>query len=318
MHNDTKPHDTFMKALLSEKSRARAFLRHMLPAGLMNQLDLDTLEPEDRLQLPESGHEHYVDALFRVRMRSSYQEEEALVSILLEHKSYADKWVGLQLLYYIGAAYYARHNTHQPLQLVIPYVFCHGVGSWSFQSPRELMGERYSDHLRYVPSFEVLTTDLSNISEEFIENLPEPWLRASLLVQKYSRRPGELLHRFGQIFSSLPGPEEGNFFEVLVVYYLKLVPIGREQFQAMVAALPSVKKPEVMMLYDAILEEGREKGLREGLEKGLEKGLEEAKKRTILNGHKNGLSVDMLCLLTDYREEDVLRILAQIDDQTPD
>ena len=86
----------------------------------------------------------------------------------------------------------------------------------------------------------------------------------------------------------------------------------------MVAALPSVKKPEVMMLYDAILEEGREKGLREGLEKGLEKGLEEAKKRTILNGHKNGLSVDMLCLLTDYREEDVLRILAQIDDQTPD
>jgi hypothetical protein len=32
------------------------------------------------------------------------------------------------------------------------------------------------------------------------------------------------------------------------VYYLKLVPIGREQFQAMVAALPSVKKPEVMML----------------------------------------------------------------------
>jgi predicted transposase YdaD len=124
----------------------------------------------------------------------------------------------------------------------------------------------------------------------------------------------------------LPGTEEGNFFEVLVVYYLKLVPIGREQFQAMVAALPSVKKPEVMMLYDAILEEGREKGLREGLEKGreeglekgLEKGLEEAKKRTILNGHKNGLSVDMLCMLTDYREDQVLRILAQIYDQTPD
>ncbi len=122
MKKDTKPHDTFMKTLLSDKPRAQVFLQCMLPAELAEQLDLGTLEPIDRLQLPESGHEHYVDALFRVRLRTSAHEDEALVSILLEHKSYADRWVSLQLLYYIAAAYYSRHNTHQPLQLVIPYL----------------------------------------------------------------------------------------------------------------------------------------------------------------------------------------------------
>jgi hypothetical protein len=105
------------------------------------------------------------------------------------------------------------------------------------------------------------------------------------------------MHRFGQIFSSLPSAEEGNFFEALVVYYLKLVPIGREQFQAMVAVLPSVKKPEVMMLYDAILEKGREEGR------------EESKKQIILNGYKKGISIDILCLLTDFSKEEALRIL---------
>ncbi len=111
-----------MKTLLSDKPRAQVFLQCMLPAELAEQLDLGTLEPIDRLQLPESGHEHYVDALFRVRLRTSAHEDEALVSILLEHKSYADRWGSLQLLYYIAAAYYSRHNTHQPLQLVIPYL----------------------------------------------------------------------------------------------------------------------------------------------------------------------------------------------------
>ena len=73
------------------------------------------------------------------------------------------------------------------------------------------------------------------------------------------------------------------------------------------------------MLYDSILEEGREeglkKGLKEGLKKGLKEGREEAKKQIILSGYQNGISIDILCLLTDCREEEVLRILVESDNQ---
>ncbi len=79
----------------------------------------------------------------------------------------------------------------------------------------------------------------------------------------------------------------------------------------MITALPSAKKPEIMMLYDSILEEGREEGLKEGLKKGREEGREEAKKQIILSGYQNGISIALLCLLTDYCEEDVLSILVQ-------
>jgi len=61
------------------------------------------------------------------------------------------------------------------------------------------------------------------------------------------------------------------------------------------------------------LELGIEKGLKEGLQLGLQEGLKEgheiAKRETILMGYQNGISIEVLCLVTGYSKDQVREII---------
>jgi hypothetical protein len=144
------------------------------------------------------------------------------------------------------------------------------------------------------------------MSEEEIGQVGEAWLRSALLTQKYSHDPTALMARFERIFAIPAEPGAGNFLQILMVYFSRLVSIERDIFRDLVSGLPKHKQPNVMTLYDSILEEG--------IEKGIEKGREETKKQTVLTGYKNGVSIEILCLLTGYSEVEVLQILAEAED----
>jgi len=153
------------------------------------------------------------------------------------------------------------------------------------------------------------------ILQEAIGQMGEAWLRSALLTQKYSHDPGALMARFEQIFILPPEPGAGNFLQILMVYFSKLVSISRDAFCNLVSEPPEHKQPNIMTLYDSILEEGIEKGIEKGIERGIEKGIEQgmekAKKQTVLTGYKNGISIEILCLLTGYSEVQVWQILAK-------
>jgi len=75
----------------------------------------------------------------------------------------------------------------------------------------------------------------------------------------------------------------------------------------MAKALPAAIKEEVMSTYDMILQEGIEQGIQKGLQQGKEKKVNEV----VLRGHQNGVSFEILCLLTGLSEEEVKAIIAQ-------
>ncbi|MEY4107007.1 MAG: hypothetical protein RL181_1349, partial [Bacteroidota bacterium] len=62
------------------------------------------------------------------------------------------------------------------------------------------------------------------------------------------------------------------------------------------------------------IEQGIERGIERGIEQGIERGIEKAKKQTILSGYKNGISIEVLCLLTGYSEVQVWQILSEAED----
>jgi hypothetical protein len=156
------------------------------------------------------------------------------------------------------------------------------------------------------------------MSEEEIGQVGEAWLRSALLTQKYSHDPTALMARFERIFTIPPEPGAGNFLQILMVYFSKLVSISRDAFRDLVSGLPEHKQPNIMTLYDSILEEGIEKGIEQGIERGIEqgieRGIEKAKKQTVLSGYKNGISIEILCLLTGYSEVQVWQILSEAED----
>ncbi|MBK8879352.1 MAG: hypothetical protein IPN74_12610 [Haliscomenobacter sp.] len=120
---------------------------------------------------------------------------------------------------------------------------------------------------------------------------------------------------------------------------VSITKIPARQWAEMVKALPAAIKEEVMSTYDMILQEGIQKGIEQGIQKGIEQGiqkgieqgiqkgieqgiqkgiqegLQQGKEKNVnelvLRGYQNGVSFEILCLLTGLSEEEVKAIIAQ-------
>lgn len=57
------------------------------------------------------------------------------------------------------------------------------------------------------------------------------------------------------------------------------------------------------------VQEGLQDGLQQGLQQGMQQGMIENKRTTVLNGYKEGLSIDLLARLTNLTEDEVLEII---------
>ncbi|MEI6388593.1 MAG: Rpn family recombination-promoting nuclease/putative transposase [Spirochaetota bacterium] len=94
IHN---PHDKFFKTWFSRPENLIPFLETALPADIFALLDVSTLAISDGTFIDEEHREHFSDLSASIQL----QGREARLYILVEHKSYADKWALLQILRYM-------------------------------------------------------------------------------------------------------------------------------------------------------------------------------------------------------------------------
>jgi predicted transposase/invertase (TIGR01784 family) len=235
------------------------------------------------------------------------------------------------VLGYLYEGYRAQWKKDKKLHPIIPIVYYHGKEAWS-PVTLGVMLENYQEALQgYVPGFRMVEINLQAMPDEAILGLSDVWLRASLQVQKYSYDPEKLVDRFVQIFETLNTARGGNFFQQFGIYYFWVSKIRDEKLQELVVQLPANKKAEIMEHVESILEtrerlglekgleqglekgleQGLEKGLEQGLEKGLEQGLEKGKREVAIKGYRNGVSIEVICLMTGYTEEELKKIVLE-------
>ena len=93
MERPNNPHDRFFKEVLGNVANTQAFLETYLPPDVLQTIDVGTIQAEKDSFIEQDLKEFYADLLFRANIRN----REAYVYILLEHKSYSDYNVGVQL-----------------------------------------------------------------------------------------------------------------------------------------------------------------------------------------------------------------------------
>jgi hypothetical protein len=330
-----KPHDHFLKFLLDDTRKAKDFLRRMLPKRLVRRLDLESLTPENISFVSPALTNSLSDALFSVRLKGGDEQQTVLVSILLEHKSQPDKWTPVQLLAYLAEGYRRqvrnlrkknKDGTKPPqiLRPIIPFLFYQGGKKWDFPGMHGLFEDAHAPLLRHVPAFETIFTSLYDMQDEHIARIGQIWLRATLLTQKYSHKPKELLKRVAPIMRSIEAATDGNFFMAFTIYFTRSLKIKISDYQKLVDALPKDSNPQAMItLYDQLIAKGREEGLEQGLEKGLEQGLEKgieqglekgselAKREAVLSGMRHSVPIQVICVMTGYSEEKVMQIIRE-------
>ncbi|MFB1502052.1 Rpn family recombination-promoting nuclease/putative transposase, partial [Thiocapsa sp. N5-Cardenillas] len=99
MDEIASPHDTFFRESFSRREIALDFLRWHLPAELLAEIDLDTLDIGKDSYVASDLRTAYSDLVYRVQHRDG----PLSVYLLFEHKSRPEHWTLLQLLRYITA-----------------------------------------------------------------------------------------------------------------------------------------------------------------------------------------------------------------------
>ncbi len=298
------PHDKFFKAMMAEKDIAIDFLKQFLPSEVSALIDYDSLELKKDSFLDDKLREIFADSVIQCRMK--YDKESVFyLSVLIEHKSYPDKNVALQLLQYLVNAYQSQMKNEQALHPIVPLLFYHGKQTWAYRSLSGLFPDLKPRLRRYIPDFETVFVDLVRISDTEILEIENIFLHSSLIMQRYTDFPEELPDQLKRILKrfAVEKLSRKNFEQAIFVYFFEISNLKREEFMNLVKTIPKDKKSELMTTYEMIEQIG--------VEKGIEKGIEQNKVDIILKGHQKGASIEFLADITGLSPERVKEIISQ-------
>ena len=119
------PHDQYFRLSFGQPEAAAELVRHYLPAEVVAQFDLTSLERRAGSFVDEELRDQQADLLFRTPLREG---GEAHIYLLLEHKSSRDRLVAFQLLRYCVRIWEQdrRERQTQALRPIVPLVVYNG------------------------------------------------------------------------------------------------------------------------------------------------------------------------------------------------
>jgi predicted transposase/invertase (TIGR01784 family) len=277
------PHDKVFKEVESIKENARDLLQAFLPAQVLKQLDLSTLELDNHSYTDEKLQAHFSDLVYHCCLQEGV--EECLIAILLEHKSYRVDYPHLQLLHYILNIWQENIKQQTSLKLVIPIIFYHGVKKWEYKPLASYFPIKNKFLSQFIPDFTYLLADLLHYSDDQIKEqlFKRDANKILTLVMKhifdevYIERELGAIFKLGELYYTI---EEGEKFLISILLYLfySLEDLDAEKILEDLRNV-TPKRGELTM---TIAEKLKEKGLKEGLKEGLNKGLMEGKKEGLL------------------------------------
>jgi len=215
------PHAMFFENVFSQLDIAANFIENYLPKNIVTLCDFKSLELSRKSFVSKHLKSTQSDALFKIKTIDS---KTLLIYILIEHKSYIDRWVLFQVLGYILQIgerermmnkVKRKRKRHQNLKSkrpenegieteyltpVIPIIVYHGQKQWDI--PKHLYDiYQYHDHYKYfIPDFDCQVINLTNYHDDQIIGMI--FLRVALLMMKYYFRD-DLDEQFPKILSLL-------------------------------------------------------------------------------------------------------------------
>jgi hypothetical protein len=157
--NDLQPHDQFFKQIFSEPKRVKSLLDIFYPE-LSQKIDLESIRLLNSEKYSQKVGKSLLDLLYECKI----ENEKSFIRIIFEHKSYIDKNLPSQILYYNGVLW-EETGEYPPIINIVLY---HGKRKWNIpttlpKTNSEII-ERFSNKLNYH------LIDLSNVADEEMIN----------------------------------------------------------------------------------------------------------------------------------------------------
>jgi len=162
-----QPHDRFFRSVFSERENVRDLLRICLPPRILQSLDLDSIELSDDSFIDERLSLYQSDILIRARTRAS----PVLIYILVDHKSYPDRWTVFQLLNYMVRVWERELSEIRKLKklpCIIPVVFYHGARKWTYTLAFASYLDAGEELDSFIPDFRPLMFNLQHVDLDML------------------------------------------------------------------------------------------------------------------------------------------------------
>jgi predicted transposase/invertase (TIGR01784 family) len=269
------PHDLFFKASWSRPEVAKGFLAHYLPTEVRAVLDLDTLTLSKASFVDETLKAHYSDLLYQVKRK---QGENAYVYVLMEHKSYPDRWTVFQLLRYI-VRIWERELKKKPtlLPAIVPLVVYHGEQGWKAEWNLRALVDADDVLSAFIPDFHYLVCDLTHDDLSQLQGQATLQVAVRLLKYIFHQEFGERLPEIAAFFREVLNQTDGLGYLQTVLKYIAQSTDKLDKttlHQVIHQALPEIGDTLMPTIAETWCQEGLQKGLEQGLERGLEQGLQ--------------------------------------------
>lgn len=264
MSKINNPHDRFFKAIFSQKELALSFIKQLIPKEVSEKLDLKTFDSGPNSYVDEQLKEHISDIIYTCKQKSG---EDIQVCLLIEHKSYPERYPHVQLLRYMINIYQQTIIDRAKLKTVIPIVLYHGKQRWHYKNFEAYFDQ--SSFLQFIPQFEYILVDLSNLSDKKILALEKNFLINSLLAMKHRRDTEYLLNNLECLFIYIEQHKKieviSKFINAFFVYLVNAYELSKTQLHYIFKKLPKKTKRIAMTTYDRIVKESMEKGMEKGI-----------------------------------------------------
>jgi len=269
---DIQPHDSFFKQIFSNPKRVKLLLD--IFAKDIGQ-DIHSIKPVNTEKFSSKSQKFMLDLLFSCKVK----DQDAYIRIVLEHKSYLDKELPIQLLYYNAAIWEEAIKEKDYYPPIINIVFYHGKGEWNIPTSLPVLEDQNLE--KYVSKLNYILIDLNKISDDDIisetqQDLCTQW---AILAMKhiFDSIKGfiKVLELIADYIKSHEHIEKSHCI-FLTLDYIAFVKNNPEEVESILKELTGGDE-KIMTL----TEKWKIEGLQEGLEKGRQEGVTKAKKDAI-------------------------------------
>ena len=298
LHN---PHDKFVRETFSDPERARAFIEEFLPNEFVLNLDLPSLKVLKDSYLDKELKEYFSDLIFDLEIRG-IKKEKLKIALLFEHKSAPDKFVLIQVGYYLFSHWFKQIRQRKKLDLVIPLIYYQGKQKWKVPDLLNHFKDYPEELKKYVPQLKHIFIALNEIPDSQLNAIRNTMLLAAITAQKFIKNPNTIIEDVKRIMNLFP-PEDfnKNFLGKITVYILGITSLSEKQLAEALDSIPLTIKENVMSTYHRLINIG--------IEKGMEKGQNVMRKEMILALFDDGIGIGQIAKYAKISEEEVIKIL---------
>ncbi|MFK7972599.1 MAG: Rpn family recombination-promoting nuclease/putative transposase [Bacteroidia bacterium] len=300
------PHDTYFRHSFSNSEIARDFLVHFVKDDIVPLLDLDTLTLSETSYVDESLQSHFSDVVYTCLLKHEEVNISVTISLLLEHKSYIDHNIHLQLLrYQLNAWEHQQKETPTgDLQPIIPIVIYHGEKHWEQRKFVDRFGGIPPILKSFIPEVHYIFRHLNQWSTASIVALQTGWIRNAVLALIHGRNPEAVVQHIADILNLTPQKQSSGFLRTTILYLFTVNDVNTTAIMDTLDKLPQTVQRSTMTIADQFRAEGRE----EGRQEGRQEGRFQIQLKTTKKIKKMGLSNSEIASATELTVEQIEQI----------